>query len=110
MFEGPALGGAFLDALDAHSGRWVDDDADDELHQWLSAQQVAAVLTEADLDPADTGLWHEDPDTGRQSLNYGELIPVLIQARHEDRAEVAQLRNELADLRAIVDELKEAIA
>lgn len=80
-----ALGLDFVRRLRPFSGRWLPEHRADSdpgrLHQWLGAQHVAEALTEVGIDPADTALWRCEDDI--ESLAYGELIPVLVQAVQE---------------------------
>jgi hypothetical protein len=75
-------------------------DAQHVTHYGLIAEEVAAVYPE---------LVTHTPQGDVQAVRYQELIPMLLnelqrehQARQEDRAELALLRKELAELRALV--------
>jgi hypothetical protein len=49
-------------------------------------------------------LVHRDPETGLRSVSYTELIPVLVAAWQEDRAQAEALEGRVADLeRALAD-------
>jgi hypothetical protein len=74
---GDAYGLAFVQKLEPFAGRWKTDPAGD-VHQWLSAQNVAEALGD---DAEMSGVWHDHD--GEQSLAYTELIPVLVRAVQE---------------------------
>ena len=85
------LGLDFVEALQPRWFRWADGSRH---HSGVYAQDVAAALTAAGIDPATAGMWTladaADPDS-RQGLRMDQLIAPLIRAVQQLAARVAAL-------------------
>ena len=85
------LGLEFVEALQPRWFRWLDGS---RRHAGLYAQEVAAALVAAGIDPATAGMWTRDnpadPDS-RQGLRMDQFIAPLIRAVQQLAARVAAL-------------------
>jgi len=95
---GPPLGSSFLRRLTPFSGEWIDRPG--PIHQWLSGQDVQSALVMEGRNTKLEHLWHENEDTGFQSLSYPEFVPPLIASQNELWDLVEELAREVADLKA----------
>lgn len=68
------------------------------------AQEVQRVLPE---------VVRQDPETGLYSVSYAELLPVLLEAFKEHlreyRADHAELRNQMLELRSIIYDIRKGM-
>ena len=74
-------------------------------HMGLIAQEVKESLDKAGVDSVDAGFWKQAPD-GMQSLDYIELIPVLIRGMQEQDATIAEQGTTIGKLTARVEALE----
>jgi hypothetical protein len=72
---------------------------DDRLHYGLIAQEVREVLPEV--------VSGDDGPNGTLGINYGELVPVLVNAVQEQKAEIETQAEQIADLEARLEALEE---
>ena len=85
-------------ALRPVSFRWIDH-PDEGLHYGLIAQEVRQVLPDI--------VSGDEADGAMLGVNYGELVPVLVQAVQEQQAEIETQAEQIADLEARLSALED---
>lgn len=81
----------------------IDDEAG-RVHYGFIAQDIVKILTEAGIDPVQSGLIGTVPnkDFEQLTLSYTEFIPLLVNDNQRLQQELTDMRNELKELKQLI--------
>lgn len=80
------------------------DDETGRVHYGFIAQDIVKILTEAGIDPVQSGLIGTVPnkDFEQLTLSYTEFIPLLVNDNQRLQQELTDMRNELKELKQLI--------